>query len=72
MLKNAYLHAKIGVDPAENEPRMASDGSWPAPCSLSGHELPVVGRLLLVGARAQGLGLVREADLIGRRVKIEE
>ena len=29
MLQNEYLVAKIGVDPAENEPRM-SDVSWPA------------------------------------------
>ena len=46
MLKNAYLDAKIGVDPAENEPRkewwcpghhkMASDGglAWGVPQAL--------------------------------------
>ena len=29
MLQNAYLDAKIGADPAENEPRIASDGLGP-------------------------------------------
>ena len=35
MLQNAYLDAKIGVDPAENEPRIASDGVAARPIAVA-------------------------------------
>ena len=34
MLQNAYLDTKIGVDPAENDPRKESQGRRPAELRL--------------------------------------
>ena len=42
MLKNAYLDAKIGFDPAENEPRK----EWSVCFSLAEMQLRLQGRIL--------------------------
>ena len=50
MLQNAYLDAKIGVDPAENELRMASAASWLSAGEYprdAGHDTSLFRRLVL-------------------------